>query len=468
MRQIVALAIVALLAVAAWTAPSPPRADIGTTTIATTVPEPASAAKFSSCPWAVATDADETYFGLQAMSQADVRMSFPFSGEIRTTVEETIPGPAATSIRLSQHLAQGAAPAVIEFSDEPAAAASVVEGQGRLAASGCPSSTPKLWHVAGASTRPGEQADLVLFNPFPEDAVVDVQAHSEFGPEPNAELEGISIQSRSWKTVDLDVAFPARSQLALIVEAVEGNVIPSLAQTAASGRQALWPGVGLGEVWEFPVVRHRNLEPVMFIANDGTTDISYEIDLIDDEGTEPAAVAGTTAPLTQSRVPLAELFDPPADFGADEASDSDDQEQTEPVADLPPFGVRVRANGPIAAVVVAEGEAGLAVTAGSTTTSTQWLFPGVGAKPDAGYRLWLLNSGPVPLTVTLGPLDSGGFTGPLEKVSIAPGAIRSVPVDTFRVFGYVAEAPTPFAASWSVVGSGDIAFVTGTPVTRTP
>lgn len=439
MKRIAALIVIGLLAAVAATAPSPAPTTTVPVLTTTTLAEPSSAAKFSTCPWAVASDTVDTFFALVSLPATDVRITFPLTGEIRLSLEESLPGPSATPVRLGQHLAQGLAPAIIEFSDEPAAVAAVVDGEGLIAGSVCPSSTPKVWYLPGASTAAGERLTLQLFNPFPEDAMVDVSAHSEFGAEPSTGLEGISVQARSWRELELEVLLPVREELAFKVEAQQGNIIAAMAHTSASGAQAVWSGVAPSEVWEFPAASVSGVPARLFISNDGSLEVTFTIDILTSEGSEFGVLTGTIPPLRQAQVDLSQLAD--GDVGA-----------------------RVTADGPVAAVVVSKGESGLATTPGATTTATRWLLPGVGVRAEAGHRLWLMNSGNNPLTVTLGPLDAAGFLGEPTKVTVAGGAVASIPIDTFRVAALVAEAAGPFTAAWSVIGNGDVALVPGVPV----
>ncbi|HEY5578903.1 MAG TPA: DUF5719 family protein [Acidimicrobiia bacterium] len=438
MKRAAAVVTIGLLAVVAWTAPTPPSPEV-TTTVTTTIPEPATAAAFAGCPWAIATDVEDSYFGLVTANRADVLLSFPFSGEVRTSVEDLLPGPGATSIRLGQYLAQGLAPATVEFTDSPAASAVLTAGLSSLSGTVCPSSTPKVWQLPAGSTKAGEQLTLQLFNPFPEDAIVRVGAYSEFGPEPASDLDGVGVQSRSWKTIELHTELPVRESLGLTVEVAQGNVIPALVHRPAEGVEATWTGTGKSEVWEFPLVGLGELDGELVIANEGPDQVPYEVDVISEEGTSFGVITGQVAPLAQVRIPLVDLAEGP-------------------------FGVRVRAEGAVSAVATARGEGGYAVLPGAATTAQQWLLPGFGAEPEASYRIWLLNPGTDGLTVTLSPLSPEGLSGAPQKVSVPGETIRFRQLESFQVFGVIVEASGPFSVAWSAVKEGDVAFVEGVPV----
>ena len=443
MRRVAALLAIGLLGILAWTAPSPPSAESAPATTTTTVPEVEAAAGFSSCPWAVASDAEDTFFGLVAIPPTDVLLTFPLSGDIRATAADSLPGPGATSMRLGQSLAQGLAPATVEFSDSPGASASLVSGSSRFSGAVCPSSTPKVWHLPGGSTEAGDRLILQLYNPFSEDANITVQAYSDIGPEPAPDLEALTVSARSWQSFDLHNQFPARELLGLIVEASVGNVVPALVMEVEEVGEALWTGLGQAEIWELPLVREEGLRGELVVANDGPDQVTYEVDLVLEGGTEFAISTRTVDPLSQDRLPLVDLA---------EAS----------------FGIRVRADGPVAAVARAEGN-GYAVIPGAAASSAQWLLPGFGAHPDAEYRAWLINPGTSSLTVTLSAVSSSGLASSPEKVSVPAESLRGSAIDRLQMFALIAEAPGPFTIAFSAhLPDGDTAFVEAVPILDEP
>ncbi len=439
MRRAAALVAVGLLALVAATAPEPPPPEATAPTTTTTTPEPTTAAAFSSCPWAVASDQEETFIGLDTLQAGDVLVTFPLAGETRQTIDDSLPGPGATSIRLGQYLSQGLAPATVEYSDSPAATAALVSSQGRLAATVCPSSTPKVWHLPGGSTEGETELILQLYNPFSENATVTVSAHSEFGPEQAEDLEGLVVAARSWMTFDLHTVFPGRHSIGLRVGTDVGNVVPALVMTLERGSQAMWTGLGNAEIWEFPLVRLGEMQATLIVDNEGPEEVSYELDLVGEEETQFAVTTRSVPALAQDEVVLSELAE-----GR--------------------IGARVRADGPVSAVVAARGGRGFGVVAGSALTSQQWLLPGFGAHPDASYQVWLLNPGTADLTVTLSALSADGLSGAPDKVSVPAGTVRTVPIGSFQVFGMIAEAPQPFSVAWSAEVEGDVAFVQAIPV----
>lgn len=435
-RALVAL-LIGATAAAAWLAPAPepPATSVPVTT---TVPGPVTARGLSTCAWALADDTHETLFSIVTLVRVDVVLSFPVGGEIRETYPQSLPGPSASAVQLSNLLSLGVNPAVVEFSAAPAAAGVVVVGEGSLAADVCPPSSSKVWVLPGGSTLAGRLLELQLFNPYPEDALVTVGLVSEAGFEPVAELERESVPGRAWRTIPLHEVLPFRESLSAILEAEEGLVIPAMIETVGTD-QAAWTDVGRSEVWEFPLLSVGGLAPSLALANDGAFDVAYVLEFFGDRGPLEETLEGTVPAGGQVRVPL-----------TGSAGD--------------PVAVRLRADGPLAAVAVGEAEDRIAATTGAPLTSTRWLLPGVGADSTASYSLWLLNTGVDQITVTYQLLDSDGPVEPAGKLALRAGTVEQLILDQVGFSGVIAEANGPFSLAWSAESPDAVAFSSGIPI----
>lgn len=436
-KRILVTGLIAALVAAAWLAPVPEPPPVDAPTV-TTVEGPVTASTFSNCAWAVADDARETLFSIVTLHDVDAQLTFPVAGEIRETFPESLPGPGASALPLANILALGVAPAVVEFTDGPAAAGVVVVGEGMLAADLCPSSASKVWVLPGGSTVREQQLTLQLFNPFPEDARVTVEVVSEEGFEPAAELEGISVSGRAWKTVELGEVLPFRQMLSVTVQTEQGRIIPAMIQSNGDD-QAVWTDVGRSEVWEFPLVTAGQLNPHLAVANDGALEVTYTLDAFTADGLVEGVGEGVIAANGHVRIALAGLA-----------------EGT--------FGIRLRADGPVSAVVVGEGENQIAATTGAPLTASQWMLPGAGADSAATYSLWFLNSGVEQITVTYQLLDAGGIVESPGKLAVPPGTVQRLALDTVGIASVVAESTGPFSVAWSAEAGGAIAYSSGVPV----
>ena len=293
---------------------------------------------------------------------------------------------------------RGPSPAYVEFSAGPAAVSAIVtedlaDGSTLVAGDRCTSSVPKLWHLPGGTTREGRQSTLRLFNPFPDQAKVTVTGTSEFGEVGLVDLAAVDVPGRSWLTVDLNELVSLIETLSLTITADQGVVIPSMV-VASDVDEASWPGTGLATTWEFPAARQTGLTPRVVVSNPGTAPVDVEVDVYSEDEWVESARAVEVPPATPVSIPVGDL-----------------------IAGV--FGLRVRASDPVSAVVVAEdistaddGTASsgggsddrVAGTVGAPTPQRRWLLPGPGSLPTAASAVWVLNSGPERVTVTLQPL----------------------------------------------------------------
>lgn len=437
MRRSLVFVLVGVLAWAAWLAPAPEPVVVDTS-VTTTSAGPAVASNFSNCAWAVADDSRDTLVSVVSLIDVDVQLTFPVAGEVRETYPESLPGPGASAIPLSTVLSLGLSPSVVEFTDAPAAAGVMVMGDGLLAADLCPSSASKVWILPGGTTVQDRPLDLQLFNPFPEDALVTVEVISEEGFEPAPELERLSVPGRSWRTLALGEILPFRQQLSVTVQTEQGRIIPAMVQTGGTD-QAVWTDVGRSEVWEFPLIAVGQLQPRLAVSNGGSLEVTYTIDVFTAEGPVEGVMEGLIPAHGTDRISLGGLAD-----GA--------------------YGVRLRADGPVSAVVVGEADGQVAATSGAPLAARRWMLPGAGANSATRSSLWFLNTGAESITITYQTLDAGGTVANPGKIIVSAGTVRRVLLDQVGVSGVIAESAEPFSAAWSAEIDGATSFSSGVPI----
>jgi hypothetical protein len=389
------------------------------------------------CPWAQASTERDSVFALASMAPARAEFTFPVAipGEEPDTARLEMIGPGAVALSLSDIAQRGDSPAFIEFDDGPSAATVTVTGD-VLTADACVAAGPDEWFFVGGSTRTGETLRLRLFNPFPEVAKVTISGFSEIGIEALGQLRSVSVNPRSWRDVDFEELLRQRDALVISVRSDDGLVVPAMG-FRNDADQAWWSGTGLSTEWEFPVARHLGLEgAAIVVANPGLAAVEVSVDVFTRTGPQRGAFTFMVGPEAPVRILLDDI--PEAVIGA-----------------------RVTATSPVAAAVVATGEAGTGVTAG-VPTARAWLLPGLRSTgADEGF-LWLLNSGDEAVTVTIGVLT--GVETINTKEVLEPGTIRRIAVEDVDALGYVVFAADPFSAAWSITGTTGTAFSAGIPV----
>jgi len=424
------------------------------------------------CPWIAASDILDNTISVATEADASVVMTLldPLANAEPTVFPFDLLAESATRIDTGVLLRSGESPAIVEFSNGPAAAASLQFADGLVSADKCTVSAPVEWYLPGGSTKTGSFTQLRLFNPFADNAEVEITAHSEFNLDLIPDIAQIDVAGRSWTTIDFEPFLPFRDELAIKVTATTGLVIPVMVRTDEHG-EATWNGSSPSETWEFPVVSPGKLVPSIAIVTAGDDDVTVTIDIVTETGIIVDARQVTLDSTAPALVPLEDLA-------------------------VAPYGARLSASAPIVATVVAsvpdlsegDGEGSLddatpSTTAGETDTtvtteddfarglagttgipvlSPSWIIP-IETLPGSDTTLWLMNSGVDPATVTVVALSEDEFLSQ-ETVQLAPGTILPIPVPgETGVFGYRLTSDVPISAAWEIVGNRGVALVAGIP-----
>ncbi len=453
-------------------------AAVGLTVVAAALPEPeaqpqpvfavpdvpaavASAAQsIWYCPWGDAgalTNSSLGMIGLQALNYT-VTLETPFVGEPPDQVSGQFTEADSDALQLGDIVRRGEAPAFVEFTAGPATASMVVASDTSLAGDACVASAPKVWHLSGGTTRAGVSLTLRLFNPFAENARVEVDGLSEFGNEP-LRSGSFDVPARSWRDLDLSQEVPFLDQLSLFVSTEEGLVLPAF--VIGNGfDQAIWPGTVPSPEWYFPVASLAGVRSDVVVTNPNDVPVTVDFEVFGTVGPLDAPPQTTIPPNSPLRVEVL--------AGADG-----------------PVSVVVRASGPVSATVLAEGLRGdpveggegegaaddgeelvvdgrLAATVGSPETAIRWLVAGAGAEPAGASSVWVFNPAEQPVAVTVQPMGPGDL--PTQKIQVPALALRRIAVPPEGVSGYVIDAVTPVAVSWSVANDMAVAFSAGVAV----
>ena len=133
----------------------------------------------------------------------------------------------------------------------------VVSGPTGVDRSACETEGSADWLVTSGATIPGGRFQLAIFNPFPDDAVVDVTFITEVGLREPQELNGLHIPSKSSKLVEVADFVAAAETISTFVNARSGRVVIDGIQTFDGTGDPLGlsviPGVAApAETWVFP------------------------------------------------------------------------------------------------------------------------------------------------------------------------------------------------------------------------
>ena len=390
------------------------------------------------CPWAQASADRDSFMAVASVTPADAEFTFPVAipGEPADTASTATLGPGASGIVLSDIAQRGDSPALIEFSDGPAAAAVTVIGD-VVTADQCVAQGPDEWFFVGGSTMTGETLTLRLFNPFPEVAKVTVTGFSEIGVEALGDLRSISVNPRSWRDIPFEELLRQRQTLVLSVRPEEGLVVPALS-FGAGADEAWWVGTGLSASWELPVAQadgHR----------------------IGNRDRQPRAVRCRSdhRSLRRGRV-LSVRFH--LHYSSRSHRCGSDSLRSMPTCSQ--RGCRRHRRWRLGSL--ASGRQEPVSPPERLRPLRGWLLPGLRTQGLDVGTLWLLNTSDEPVSATVGVLTGSDVLN--TRVTLEPGRVVLIPVEDEDALGYFVSAPEPFSAGWTVTGPSGIGFATGVAV----
>lgn len=359
-----------------------------------------------------------------------VRFGLPAEGEIGDGREAVLAEAGAERFDVGELALFYPGAVIVEVSGGPAAVFETMAVPGILAGDVCPSLFSQEWHLTGGSTGLRRRLDIRLFNPLLEPARVNVEITTEFGSDPAPDLRALSVPPRDWIDVDLGVVLGGREQISATVVAEGGVVVPSFVMREDAGA-AVWSGTGLSPDWEFPLVGVRGERPVLTVRNPQPVETTAIVELISPEGA-----------LGEPRRLLV-----PAEGVASLSFDD---------VTVRPFGLRLSAEGSVAAAVVSRGPAGLSGTIGAVIGADRWLVPAGRGLGASDVSVWVLNTGAEEATVGASLPSGEVVAGP---VTVAAGGLARIQVPPAGAV--VVDSSAPVTVSWTITAGGDLAAGAG-------
>lgn len=359
---------------------------------------------------------------------------FPSQGESRTT---SVPvGPASrAAVRLADVAGAPHASALVELDGGDAVVELATSGPLGDSVAACASSASDRWYFAeGRTTRDATEL-LTLFNPFPEDAVVDFAFSTEEGQSTPQALTGLAVRGRSMTVVNVGEYVQRREGVASRISARTGRLVVHRLQTydGTGGRAGVSVALGSaseGDVWYFPEGLVGDGRGQRFqVFNPSTDEAEVELVLALDAGeAEPLRV---TVPR-ESRVTVDAAAEGRIPKGVGHA-------------------VTVRATNGVGVVVERSIDAGpptnrtgVSHMPGGRLAALRWAA--AAGQADDSVEEWLVVQNPGPgaasFSVTLLADGSRLRLDGLQNVEVAAGARRAV-----RVTDTVKRAATPLVVT---------------------
>lgn len=296
----------------------------------------------------------------------------------------------------------------------------------------CVSQTSPTWYFADGFTVEGSTHRLVLTNPYPESAVVNVSFVTREGERTPGALQGLIVSPRSARSISLaEQGAEGESEIAVQVEATRGQIVASRMQHyLGGGRLGYSTGVGiphaLGEWWFTSGRTGPNVTEELVVFNPSDSTVRANVAFFGEgitNGITPEQAATSDPPNALVEIPAGEVV----------------KVNTALVVDLPAGNHAMVVSSLDAGKVVVEhvlsqttgGSAFTAVSNGIATAlaSGKWRVP-TGLANGARNALSILNTTAEPGTFTISAIGPGGelpIPG-LENLPLGASSLASLDV----------------------------------------
>lgn len=174
----------------------------------------------------------------------------------------------------------------------------------------CNSSPSAHWVGLGANTLPGSSSGISIFNPFDQDAVVDVSLSSgsnQFAP---GAMKGVVIAPHSFSTFDLTKYFAGQAHVAVSVSTRIGRVvlggIVQRNDNGNAGLAALATFPATASQWNFPVGElsdNQNQNILVYNPNESDATVELKFSYLQLEEVNATTTTTTTSSTTTTAEP---------------------------------------------------------------------------------------------------------------------------------------------------------------------
>jgi hypothetical protein len=312
--------------------------------------------------------------------------------------------------------------AVVELDGGQVAVEHAVSGTlGSDAAPCAPSASPR-WYLADGTTTVDAHEALVLFNPFPDDSVVDIRFATERGPSAPAALQGLPLEAGTTKVIELTDSVRRRLIAATTVEARSGRlVVDRVLRFEGTGEGA---GIALSLATPTPSTQWyfasgidgdgRDSQWVVYNPSDQVAQVSIEV--VPDSGEPVAPVPVSLPSATVTVIDAGEVL-----VGVGHWSEVRSENGV-------PVVVELRR---VVTPAAASTRRGWSSMLGSPLATERWVLATGRATATADEVVTVLNPGPEPVIYELARLVDGAAVpvASLGPTTVAPGARSAVLVD---------------------------------------
>jgi len=414
------------------------------------------------CPagTAVGGGAADEWIDIANLSPSRVRATitvYPGGQGEPATRDVELDGYERVSERVAQVLETSNPGVVVEVFGGPAIVEHELRGPTDVAMGPCAHEPSRRWYFAAGDTAKGAVQQLELFNPFGDDAIVDITFVTDGGVQEPTDLQGFVVGRHSKVVVPIQDLVPRQDRVATQIVARTGRIVAEQTRTfdGSDGRVGLAVSLGSSDTrreWTVPFGEAGpGVTSTIAIANFGMAPAQVEVSV-------SLQGDGVLAPETVD-VPSRSVIhvDPGARVPAGES-----------------YGAVVRAQGPTpivaeASLLNASGaeSPGAAEGVGAPATAPKWAFAGSPLRTSS--RITVVNRSTRPVTVELRAYVAGDPNSPHSAPAavVQPGKQVQFDLDALGITPdqvLVVGADGPIVAGREVYGGG-VSLATGVPWT---
>ena len=216
-----------------------------------------------------------------------------------------VPASGSVSVAATDEVEAQVVSAVVDVRGGGIAVEHVVSGSRGASVAPCASDASPTWYFANGVTERDAVEVLALFNPFPDDAIVDITFATDAGRVEPGALSGLPIAAGTTTLVNVHDHVRRQAITAAAVVARNGRLIVDRVQAfdGSTGRRGISLALGapdLAEAWTFPEgLWADGLTQRWHIFNPSDRDAEVSLELVADEGGQIEPVDLTVPPKSQ-------------------------------------------------------------------------------------------------------------------------------------------------------------------------
>jgi hypothetical protein len=368
-------------------------------------------------------------------------------------------------VKYSEVVAAPFAAALVELDGGDVVVEHQINGPLGVSTAPCASAASERWYLAEGSTaregaNPEDRLLLALYNPFPEDAIVDLSFTHEAGRSVPSDFTGLVVKGGALRVVNVGDHVRRRAHIAMTAVARSGRIVIDRLQFrngTNKGMSLALAATGPGTTWYFPEgLVADGVTESFHLYNPTAEEASVSIELALEEGAaEPFDL--TVPPRGRLTVVAGDEERVPRGVGHAATVVS--------LNDVPVVAERsVVATSPAPRVGVAD-------SLGARRTADRWVLAAGAASATVDEWVIVLNPGPRDATVKVRALAAGQLLAPesLPPLEVKAGrrvAIRATEHFSRDDLALLVESTSPVVVERGVylVGSAGVALSSGIPL----